>query len=229
MIIQGFFAYGALILFVIGAFAGGGNPFLLLAGGIVALAAVLVGYHVIFEVYVGGQTPGKRMVGVRVVRMDGGPLRLSHSLIRTFLRIVDYMPGFYGIGLIAVFASSRNQRLGDMAAGTVVVLDRSRHPRRTESRLQPSDAYEDFDAFLTRNDPVPVHAAGWDVSRVTDEEVGLTRRFLERRATLDEGARRALAADLAGRLRQKVVAPTASLTNEQLLAEIVRIKTGENV
>ena len=231
LVIQGVMVYAAAILFIMGAFAGAGSSsiVLVLVVSIATFIAILVGYHVLFEVYLGGQTPGKRMIGVKVVRMDGGPLGLSHSLIRTFLRIIDYLPALYGIGVIAVFASRRNQRLGDMAAGTVVILDRSRHAKpKLEASVRPSSSSQTMDEFVNRaNRPQPAPpGAGWDVSRVTDEELGLTRRFLERRWTLDDHARRTLAADIAGRLRWKVVAPSGDLPDEQFLARLVDIKRG---
>ncbi len=222
-IIQMMLLYGAIIVFLIGAFAGGGNPFFVIATGVLAIVAVLIGYHVLFEVWVGGQTPGKRMIGLRVVRADGGPVGIAHSLIRTLLRIIDFLPSLYAIGLVAIFATTRNQRLGDLAAGTVVILDRSRHPKPALSPppVRRSTAPEPF-REVTDPPPVPV---GWDVSRVTDDELGLARRFLERRSSLDDEPRRALAADLAGRLRPKVVAP-ASLSDEAFLDQVVQNKNG---
>ncbi len=222
-IIQVMLLYAAIIVFFIGAFAGGGNPFLLIATLILAVGAVLVGYHVLFEVWVGGQTPGKRMIGLRVVRTDGGPIGLAHSLIRTLMRIVDFLPSGYAIGIVTVFATTRNQRLGDLAAGTVVILDRSRHPKPSPTPRRSIPMSEILGPANTDPAAVPI---GWDVSAVSDEEVGLVRRFLDRRGTFDEGARRALAAELAGRLRPKVVAPDTYFEDEPFLAQIVQIKDG---
>ncbi len=84
---------------------------------------VFVGYHVVFE-GMGGQTPGKRMLGVVVVdRRSGEPIGFGQSLLRNLLRIVD---GFfyYALGLVVMLASDRRQRIGDHVAGTVVVRSR---------------------------------------------------------------------------------------------------------
>jgi len=93
-------------------------------------AAVLIaafitawGYFVLFEVLRNGRTPGKRALGIRVVRDDGGRVGLMDAIIRNLIRLVDMMPGYYMVGLIAVLLSANNKRLGDMAAGTVVVRD----------------------------------------------------------------------------------------------------------
>lgn len=68
-----------------------------------------------------GQTVGKMALALRVVRADGSPLTSGHIAARTILRIVDGLPAFYILGLIVAAASKNDQRIGDMAAGTLVV------------------------------------------------------------------------------------------------------------
>jgi uncharacterized RDD family membrane protein YckC len=92
----------------------------------VALAVAFVtywGYYVWGEVLRNGRTPGKQALGIRVVRDDGGRVGTLDSIIRNLIRIVDMLPGYYAIGLVSVLLSRTNKRLGDMAAGTVVVRD----------------------------------------------------------------------------------------------------------
>src|SRR6266705_3588685 len=97
---------------------------------VIALLVILVfvimdGYFVVFEWLWSGQTPGKRWLKLRVIREDGRPITFWEAAIRNFLRNFDIMPApFYSIGLIAVFVSSSDQRVGDMIAGTVVVRER---------------------------------------------------------------------------------------------------------
>lgn len=81
------------------------------------------GYFVLSELLRNGRTWGKRMMRVRVVRDDGSRLTLGDSLTRNLLRAVDSLPGSYAVGMFCVLFTSRNKRLGDMAAGTVVVRD----------------------------------------------------------------------------------------------------------
>lgn len=81
------------------------------------------GYFVFGEVVRGGRTPGKRYMGIRVVRDDGGPVRFTDSVVRNVLRMVDMLPGYYAVGIVAALLSRHGKRLGDMAAGTVVVRD----------------------------------------------------------------------------------------------------------
>jgi len=78
-------------------------------------------YPVLFEVYGQGATPGKRMLGLRVVHDDGVPVGWSGAMIRNLLRAVDFLPFFYGCGLVSMLLTRDFKRLGDLAARTVVV------------------------------------------------------------------------------------------------------------
>lgn len=78
-------------------------------------------YPVLFEVYRQGETPGKRLFGLRVLNDNGTPVGWGPSLVRNLLRAVDFLPSFYGFGLASMLLSRDFKRLGDLAAGTVVV------------------------------------------------------------------------------------------------------------
>ena len=78
-------------------------------------------YPVLFEVYMRGQTPGKRLLGISVIHDDLSPVTLGTSMVRNLLRTVDFLPLFYLVGLITMLSNRRFQRLGDMAAGTLVI------------------------------------------------------------------------------------------------------------
>ena len=145
-----------------------------------------IGYQVVFEVLGGGRTLGKRAAGLRVVTDGGAPVGLRASLIRNVMRLIEGLPLFYLPAMISVLATRNNQRLGDLAAGTLVV----REPRQAT--------------------PAPGAAAEPGALR----ELGRHRR---RRGRVRRGARvpgaprrlgraraRALAAQLAGRLRPQV-------------------------
>jgi len=89
-------------------------------------------YPVLFEVLAHGATPGKKALGIKVIHQDGTPVGWSASIIRNLLRQVDFLPVLYTTGLIAMFMNPRFQRLGDLAAGTVVVY---REPAARRSEL----------------------------------------------------------------------------------------------
>jgi uncharacterized RDD family membrane protein YckC len=86
-------------------------------------SAIYFLYHPILEVALRGRTPGKRMAGVRIVSRDGGPPGTSALLIRNIFRLIDSLPAAYMLGLISCFVTANRVRVGDMAAGTLLVLD----------------------------------------------------------------------------------------------------------
>lgn len=82
------------------------------------------GYFTLFEAFWNGRTPGKRAAKIRVIHRSGRAMSFLESLARNLVRFIDYLPGFYAVGVVAIFVSKQNQRLGDMVAGTLVVHDR---------------------------------------------------------------------------------------------------------
>jgi len=93
-----------------------------LGGGLIFLTFFTVywGYHILFEMYYDGMTPGKRMYDLRVCSVDGTPVNWRGSILRNLLRLIDFLPVGYTLGLICMSGSKRFQRLGDLAAGTIV-------------------------------------------------------------------------------------------------------------
>ena len=83
--------------------------------------AVFWGYYMLFELLWSGQTPGKRVAKTRVLRTDGNPARTSEVAVRNLVRIVDFLPALYAIGFIVMFFNRQSRRLGDYAAGTLVI------------------------------------------------------------------------------------------------------------
>ena len=200
-----------LALWLIGASAGGGD-----AGGFVVAVLVVAsflvwfGYDVAFETLASGRTPGKRAAGLRVVRLGGEPVGFLASAVRNLLRLVDGLPGIYAVGAVSVLFSRRNQRLGDLAAGTLVVRER-RAPLPVARPAVPDFAVAD-------------RYAAWDVSGVTSFELVTVRRFLERRWQLDPTARGRLGWELAERLRPKVAGAPPDLHPEQFLEALAEAK-----
>jgi uncharacterized RDD family membrane protein YckC len=83
--------------------------------------AVVNSYFILFEWLLSGQTPGKRLVGIRVIKVGGYSLRFLDVLLRNLMRCIDFLPVFYGVGAASLLLTSRCQRLGDVVAGTLVV------------------------------------------------------------------------------------------------------------
>jgi uncharacterized RDD family membrane protein YckC len=97
--------------------------YVVLAVLVLIIFLVFWGYFALFETVWHGQTPGKRAGRLRVIRRDGQPVHAGEVMVRNLVRIVDFMPGFYGIGLTTMFIDKDARRLGDMAAGTIVVRE----------------------------------------------------------------------------------------------------------
>ena len=110
---------------------GRGATAVLLAASVLGAFVVTSGYFMVFEIIWNGQTPGKRVLGVRVIRESGYPLRPVDSVVRNVVRIVDWLPFFYGIGVLVMLFNGRSRRLGDFAAGTIVVREGARRTLST--------------------------------------------------------------------------------------------------
>lgn len=100
-----------------------GETAAMMVGSLLA-AITFLAYFVLFEGLGQGQTPGKRVAKARVVMIDGTPVTFSAALFRNLLRPADFLPGFYLVGALCLFMNPRSQRLGDLAAGTVVIAER---------------------------------------------------------------------------------------------------------
>jgi len=174
---------------------------------IAAPVLLFFGYHMVFETMGRRQSPGKRALGLRVVGADGSPVGGVATLIRNLIRLVDFLPSLYLVGIIAVFATTRNQRLGDLAAGVVVV---------TEPRMD-AEPVDDLPSFYDLPE-------GWDVSAVTDEDLAMIRRFLARRYEMDRGARLNLAHKLAFSVEKRVSRPPGGSDPERLLETVFELK-----
>jgi uncharacterized RDD family membrane protein YckC len=175
-----------------------------------AAFAIIFFYDVLFEVLARGRTPGKRLNGVRVVRTGGRPITLAPSSVRNILRLIDILPGFYAVGMTAIFITPQNQRIGDLAAGSYVV------------RYRHGDRQRIGESGLIDVDPGP--AATWDVTAVSQEDVAAVRAFLERRFDLRTENRAAIAGELALRLRPRVGGAAPDMADETFLELLVAAK-----
>jgi uncharacterized RDD family membrane protein YckC len=113
-------------------------------GGVVAPAfAIYFLYHYVLELITRGRTPGKRMAGVRIINRDGSAPGVGALLTRNVFRLIDSLPLFYGIGLIAVMTTHEHRRIGDMAAGTLLAYDAPALLAPTTAGNQPACLHRD--------------------------------------------------------------------------------------
>jgi uncharacterized RDD family membrane protein YckC len=130
-------------------------------------------YHLIFEILWNGQTPGKRIFGLRVVQTTGMPLTVSGAVVRNFVRMFDFLPGFYGVGLLTAFFNHHNQRCGDLAARTIVIYEKS---LLTLNSLRDDLRTQYF--FIAWYQPLPPYI---DISHLAEQDRYLILNFLRRR------------------------------------------------
>jgi uncharacterized RDD family membrane protein YckC len=160
-------------------------------GGIAVIVTLVLiwAYFILFEWLWNGQTIGKRAFKLRVINEDGSPAQFTAVLIRNLLRLVDFLPAFYGVGVMVIVLSPKSQRLGDLAAGTYVV----RAPR------------PQIDWFSLRT--VTPLGAGLtaETRRMPGEAQRLVREFVAREAQLAPNERARIAALIAGKLRSYTI------------------------
>jgi hypothetical protein len=163
---------------------------------VVVVFLVLFAYFVIFEIVWSGQTPGKRLLGLRVIRENGYSIRPVDAVVRNLVRIVDALPTGYAIGLLVMLLNDRAKRLGDFAAGTLVVREASRStPMSFGSLPVADDASHPVDGAPTTQSSG--QGAGYRLPTLTPEHATLVRDFLVRREAIGPAARSRLAARLA--------------------------------
>ncbi len=151
------------------------------------LVTLMFGYFLVFEWLMRGQTPGKKIIKIRVIRDDGTPVTIYEVFVRNVLRLVDFLPGFYTVGVLFMFPSRLCRRLGDIAAGTIVIK---------EEQLNYS-AWTDQSRFVHMEPLKRINA------ELTSDERRLIGGFLQRRGELMPVARDALAQRLAFPLYEK--------------------------
>jgi uncharacterized RDD family membrane protein YckC len=170
--------------------------------GLIAFA-FFWGYYIFFEIIWNGQSPGKRWVGLRVIRTNGTPITLAESVIRNLVRVIDFLPAYYGVGVVTMFINEQSRRLGDLAAGTLVVYDKA---------TISLDSLAEKSAW-PRYSPTPALAADWPINRLSYQDVQMAEDFLRRRYELTNRA--ALAEQIAQTLRQRMELPPQPINGQE--------------
>jgi uncharacterized RDD family membrane protein YckC len=192
-----------------------GSPLDLGGWGVAAWAvgafAVIFVYDVLFELLASGRTPGKQAAGIRVVGLRGEPVTFRASAVRNVLRIFELVL-FYFPAVVSILVTKRNQRLGDLAAGTVVA--REKFGGRTDGSVP-----------TTTTITVPAqHVVTWDVSGITADEVVAVRHFLDRRVALPWPVRNHLGWELWRRLQPRIAGAPVDAHPEYVLEGLVVAK-----
>ena len=139
------------------------------------------GYYAIFESFWKGQTPGKKWAGIRVIKDSGRPITPFEAAARNLIRLVDFMPSFYAVGLVTMLLNQKHRRVGDYVAGTLVVHETSDResalffntpansqfaiPQASQLTLQEAELIE---TFLARRLEIPLEVRRFNGQRITD-------------------------------------------------------------
>ena len=211
LIIGGFLLLEFLVLVMIGVAAAATSPASgklsgaagkwLMALVIFLNFAIFWGYFALFEAYWKGQTPGKRVMKLRVIKDSGRQITFFESLARNLLRIVDYLPSLYLIGVITMLWNKRSQRLGDLVAGTLVV-----HERLDEASLlyQTSTTLGAQETVAPWGQAVAVRFPADAVARLSAQDLMVIETFFARMLDLPMETRASVARRMAAQMAAKM-------------------------
>lgn len=182
---------------------------------IIASTLLQWGYYFFFEWLNWGQTPGKHLLGIRVSMADGAPVDLIACGVRNLVRLVDLFLAFIGITFFIMIFTPRYQRLGDLAAGTVVIK------RRKLTFDDVLNAAREADRIAASRPQPREPVAGAPRIRISDAERALISKFIERRNALPADVRIKLASDLSARLRSQIPGSEMSeLSDEEVIVAV---------
>jgi uncharacterized RDD family membrane protein YckC len=195
----------------------------------VAIAVFLLflfnwGYFTLFEAFWNGRTPGKRVAKIRVIQRTGRAIGLFESMARNLVRYVDQFPIFYAVGVITVFVTRQHQRLGDLAAGTLVVRD-----READNPMWNDSSSRTFTAQLfAPSSPIPEpHAAltlpTASVAKLSAADLEVLEGFFSRRLDMSMATRATLASRISSAIQAKSgLEPPAGASVETFLEATAR-------
>jgi uncharacterized RDD family membrane protein YckC len=170
------------------------------------------GYFAFFEIVWNGQTPGKRLIRIRVIKESGRPITPLEAIARNIMRGIDiFPPFFYIVGLFCMMLNSRNKRLGDFVAGTVLVHDKK---VETVSAIWKQVENSSFDNVVT--------------SKITPEELLLIETYLNRRSALDLPVRKKNARQIVLMIREKIGVDVIEGVSDDALLEAVARKVRDS-
>jgi uncharacterized RDD family membrane protein YckC len=184
------------------------------------------GYFTLFEAFWNGQTPGKKLFKIRVIQDSGRQITFFEAMIRNLLRVVDLLPSFYLVGVIAMACNRRHKRLGDLAAGTLVVHERATEepmwggtgPRTiTAAAFQPAQAEPDF---LSQHN-VAVALPADAIARLSAADLNVIDRFFARSLDMELTTRAQIAARLTAQMTAKMNVEAPKEINPERVLEAI--------
>ena len=196
----------------------------LIAGLILFHFLMYWGYFTLFETFWNGQTPGKRLCKIRVIQQSGRQITFFEAMTRNLLRVIDLLPSVYLVGVITMLCNRQHQRLGDLAAGTIVI-----HERHSEEPIWGGNGPRTITAgAFAPVAPQPVlHQRNEltlpddSVARLNAEDLGVIDRFFSRILDMELDTRARIAERLAAQMSEKMNFPApADMKPERFLEAI---------
>ncbi|MHC9539925.1 MAG: RDD family protein [Vulcanimicrobiota bacterium] len=167
---------------------------------------IIIGYYLFFETMWNGQTPGKKAAGLKVIKDNGSSITIFDAAVRNFMRTVDFLPSGYVLGAIVMLMHSRRKRIGDWAAGTMVI--------KVPIELPP--------ILLTEMEAEPP-ASPLDLSLLTTEEYHLVRNYIIRRTDLSGATRAELSEKLVSLVMKRLSLEQDPFGNGEELLEWIAV------
>ena len=200
--------------------AGDGQPgaWALAIAGVLSFMTIW-GYYIFFEMTTNGQSPGKRKFNLRVVRRDGTPITVTESIIRNLVRIVDFLPLFYGLGVVVMFIDTQSRRLGDLAGGTLVVY---------AQEAITLDSLDTQSSLPRAAENAPEQANALPVERLTSQDIHMVQEYFRRREELTSNP--GLVMQLVEALCRRMDFPRPAMSQDeavQFLADVLRSSRNE--
>jgi uncharacterized RDD family membrane protein YckC len=191
LMVVAFWVVALVILLGLGAAASEAVAWIAVVAVTILFMVVFFGYPIGAETAFNGRTLGKAAMGVRVVTVEGGPVRVRHAAIRGLIGFAEIYLTFGLVALLAIIFSKRNQRLGDMVAGTIVLRERNASKRAVAVSFPAPGGLEGYVESL-------------DVTRITPHEYGVIRSFLMRVFELTPTARATIGVRLANPVARRM-------------------------
>jgi uncharacterized RDD family membrane protein YckC len=186
------------------------------------------GYFTLFEAFWGGRTPGKRLAKIRVIQRSGRGIGLFEAMTRNLVRVVDQFPLIYAVGAVSIFVTRDHQRLGDLAAGTLVVHERENLNSPSTGASSRTFTADIFDSAANRVDIAGPRLPGMEISaagiqRMESADLEVLEGFFARRLDFSMEVREALAERIAAALYAKTgLKAPAGVSTETFLEEVGR-------
>ncbi|MFQ3546467.1 RDD family protein [Halobacillus rhizosphaerae] len=185
---------------------------------IIVIFLIFWGYFFLFEVITGGRTPGKMLLGVRVIQEDGSSATSLSLLVRNLLRIIDMLPAYYLLGLMMIFLHPGHKRIGDLVAGTIVVHERKK--KKPMKKRKPTKIEKEINNRGVSAEDIKLDDSLW--RNFTQKEWTLLKAYITRYPQLTAAERSDYSREVAGLLFPKagleINGKTASELQDMLLA-----------